>query len=425
MKIIVSFFVIGIKNNETFRGGHKMFGTAFTKYQRFTLIILALILCLPLAACTKEPPAPSIHTTSVIRSSELSMFEYGNFIYFSRGEIFRYNTLTGELTSACFDPECDGKCPLHGGITRIGMIEDGKMYFYSFAAFTHDINLGYQDLISGTVTVLETLNQYEMTNDLTFVSNGYFYYYAGVLKDGGDPKKYEDYDTRLCRIPLTGGEREILETPNGIPTLIVDGKLVMIGRAVTVYDIETKLEKVVWNFSEDGFKQVSDISYVDGKLYMIAKASAEDAERVYNEYKGVEYTKNLFLVSVNISTGEWQKVTEEAVEAYTLTDDRVYYFPTEIRNLYIPEDYEKNREDIHVTTFGATLYSRKPDGSDPRAEYTRENLYTCYDYTVIGGKLYGFISLCDEVNHVKTNSDFSAIDLSTGEIIGTYDVRRK
>ncbi len=402
-----------------------MFKATITAMQRGIIILLTLLLCLPLAACTKEPPAPAIHTTSVLRSGSTSMFEYGNFVYFSRGEIFRYNTVTGELTSACLDAECDGKCPLHGGMTRIGMIEDGKMYFYSFAAFTHEINLGYQDLISGGVTVLETLSQYEMTNDLTFVNNGYFYYYAGILKDGGDPKNYEDYESRLCRIPVTGGEREVLETPKGYPLFIIDGKLILNGSTVSVYDLDTKLEKVVWNYSADGFTNVGDVSYVGGRLYMIAKVPAGNAETVFDQYKKVEYAKNTFLVSVDISTGEWAKVTEEPVESYTLTDDRVYYFPSEVRHLYVPENYEKRLEDICVSFIGATLHSRKLDGSDPRNEYTNENFYTCYDYTVIDGKLYGIVSFFDEAKKKSSDSGFAAIDLINGTVIGTYDVRRK
>ena len=402
-----------------------MFRTALTEIRRGILILLALIFCLPLAACTKEPPAPAIHTTSVLRASSTAMFEYGNFVYFSLGEIYRYNTATGELTSACLDPECGGECPLHGGMTRIGTIEDGKLYFYSFAAFTHDVYFAYQELISGTVTVLDTLSQYEMSRDISFVNNGYFYYYAGVLKDGGDPKKYEDYESRLCRIPVSGGDREVLDTPKGIPQLIVDGKLVMTGNSVSVYDLDTKLEKVVWNYSEHGFEGVGDLSCVGGKLYLIAKASGDQVEKVVNEYTGVEYALNTFLVSVDMSTGEWMKITDEAVESYTVTDDRVYYYPTEIRYLYVPENYEKNTDSVHTAFFGATLYSRPLDGGAAKAEYTNENINSCYDYTVIGGKLYGNISVYDEALHDSTRSMFGVVDMATGNIVGTYDVRGK
>ena len=158
--------------------------------QRCIIILLALVICLPLTACRKEPPATEIHTSKVIRSGSTCFFEYGNFLYFSYDGIYRYNTVTGELSSACLDPECEGECPLHGGMSRIGALEDGKIYFYAFKAFTHDIYLGYQDLISGEVTVLDTLSENEYSKDFTFVVDG-----EDVAKQC---KKPEDKNDRLC-----------------------------------------------------------------------------------------------------------------------------------------------------------------------------------------------------------------------------------
>ena len=400
-----------------------MFRTIFNNTQRCVVVLLALVMCMTLASCAQDPPVQKIHTTNVIRSSATSMFEYGNFVYFSQGEIYRYNTITGELTSACLDPECEGKCPLHGGMTRIGKIADGKMYFYSFETFTHNINFGYQDLISGVVTILDTLSEYELSRDITFVNNGYFYYYAGILKDGGDAKKYDDYGTHLCRIPVSGGEREVLETPHGIPQMIVDGNLVMLGSNISVYDLETNLEKIVWNYSEHGFNKVSELSYVNGKIFALAEKRSENCEKVINEYTGVEYSKNTFLVSIDISTGDWMMITEEAVESFTVTDDRVYYYPFELRYLYVPENYEKNPDGIKISFFSATLYSRKHDGSDLKSEYTNDIISASYDYTVIDGKLYGKISVYDETDRNNSKSAFCTVDLATGEIINSHDIR--
>lgn len=395
-----------------------MFRNTITKI--LCIMLLATLICFPLAACTREPSEPEIHTTDVIRSGMTSMFEYANFVYFSRGEIFRYNTVTGELDSACLDPECGGKCVIHAGMSRIGALEDGKLYFYSFSAFTHDVNFAYQDLISGEVTILDTLSEYEFTRDNSFVSGGYLYYYAGILKDGGDAKNYDDYETHLCRIPLSGGEREVLETPSGIPQMIIDGKLVMFGNSISLYDLDTGIEKIVWNCAEHGFRKVSELSYVNGKIFALAEAPAENCEMMVNEYTGVTYAKNTFLVSVDITTGEWNKVTEEAVESFTVTDDRVYYFPTDLRYLYVPKNAESNKDGVKVSFFGDTLYSRKHDGSDVRAEYTNEKIDTCFDYTVINGRLYGSIDLYGS----ESTGSFCAVDLATGEILGTHDVRK-
>ena len=361
--------------------------------KRGILFLISLALCLSLAACSKEPQAPEIHTTSVVRAGYSPIFEYGNFLYFARTGIYRYNTVTGELTSACLDPECEGDCSLHGGMSRIGALIDGKLYYFAFQSFTHDIYLACQDLISGKVTVLDTLNENELARQNTFVDGGYFYYYAGILKDGGDPKRPEDYESHLCRVPLEGGEREVLQSPIGIPHMIIDGKLLMAGTSVTLYDLETGIEKVVWSYTEHGYKSVSEFSYVDGKLYFIATVPDDKVEPMVCEYTGVNYAKSTYLISVDISTGEWAKVTDEAVEAYTVTDDRVYYYPTTLRYLKVPEDYERNPDGIRHSFFSDTLYSRKLDGSDLKTECTIGSLNTCYDFTVLDGKLYGSVSV--------------------------------
>ena len=144
---------------------------------------------------------------------------------------------------------------------------------------------------------------------------------------------------------------------------------------------------------------------------------AEDAEIIANEYTGVTYAKNTFLISVDISTGEWMKVTNEAVETFTVANDRVYYYPTDLRYLYVPENYEKDPDGVKVSFFGATLYSRKHDGSDLRAEYTNEEIDSCYDYTVIDGKLYGSICVYDEALRGSSRAEFCAVDLATGSIV--------
>lgn len=386
-------------------------------------IILAVLIISSLGSCATDLSEPALHTSVVIRSGVASVYEFGDFLYFSKGPIFRYNTATAEMSSACLDPECGNKCPLHCGFTRIGALEDGKLYFFAFMGLSDNIYLAYQDLISGDVTVLDTLSENEFAREVTFINDGYFYYYAGVLKDGGNERNQEDYEIHLCRISTSGGERDVLETPSGIPQMIVNGKLVMIGNNISIYDLETKLEKVVWNYTEYGFKKVSELSYVNGKIFALAETSSKNCEMMVNQYTGVTYANNTFLVSVDINTGEWMKVTEEAVESYAATDDRIYYYPTDLRYLYVPANYEKNPDGVKVSFFSATLYSRKHDGSDLKSEYTNESINTCYDYTVIGGKLYGNISLYDEAESNSARSKFCAIDLAMGEIIDYHDVR--
>ncbi len=382
--------------------------------KKITTLLLALILCLSFASCKKEPPEPEIHTTNVIRSD---MFEYGNFVYTARGSIYRFNTLTGETESACLDPECDGKCPLHGGMSKLGALRDGKLYFWSFMAFTHDIYIGYQDLISGEVTVLVTLSDSELSSDINFVDGGYLYYYAALLREGGDERNPEDYERKLCRVPVEGGESEVIEIPGGTIMTAADGKLILLSNTLSVYDIEIGIERVIWDFKSDGYSYISDISYLDGKLYCLAKIPAESAEVVHSEYQDVTYAKDLFLVSVDVNTGEAKRVVEDAVESFCVTDDRIYYSPFELRHLFVPDNYKSDQSGL-VTSFCAdSLYSCKHDGSDVRAEYSNPNIKGYGEFTVVGGKVCGKISIYDEDNKYNKPAEFVSVNLENGEVL--------
>ena len=389
------------------------------KISRLILVLFAAILCFASVACSQEPPVPEIHNTSVIRPR---IFEYGNFVYYGMQNIYRCNTVTCEIESACLDPECEGKCPLHGGMSTLGAIEDGKLFFYSYEAFTHNIHFAYQDLISGEVTILKTLSQNEFAGDVNFVNNGYFYYYAGILREGGDEKNPDDYEARLCRIPTSGGDQEILDAPGGSAKMIVDEKLIIVNDGITVYDLESGLEKKLWSCKGNGYYYIDQLTYLGGKLYFLAYVTDTEAEKMESEYKG-SYPKNSFLVSVDINSGEWKKVIEEEVFAFTVTDDRIYYSPFKLRHLYVPENYQNNANDVVVSMIDSTLYSCNHDGGDIKAVFNNEIISSYYDFTVIDGRLHGMMSLYDESKHDTTRLLFCSVDLATGEVLASYDIR--
>ena len=390
--------------------------------KRIVTIILALVFCLNLAACAVEPEEPKIHESRVVRGD---MFEYGNFIYTARGSIYRFNTLTGEVEPACLDPECDGKCPLHGGMSQLGALVGGRLYFWSFMPFTHDIYIGYQDLITGEVRVLVTLGDSEMSSSYTFVDGGYLYYYAALLREGGDESNPEDYERRLCRVPVDGGEREVVETPRGVIMLAADGKFILLSGTLSLYNAESGTEQVIWDYKADGYTGISDLSlsYLDGKIYCLAKIPAENAETVHSEYQDVTYAKNHFLVSVDVNTGEVKRVVEEAVEAFAVTDDRIYYAPFDVRYLFVPENYKPDSEGLVISFNSDTLYSCAHDGSDVREEFTNPNIKSYREFTVVGGKVCGKITVYDENKKYNAPAEFVSVSLEDGAVLSRAEIK--
>ena len=371
-----------------------------------------LIICLSMISCSPHSSPSEVYTTNVVKAD---MQSYGNYVYTYFGSIYRCDRVTNEFLKACVDPECDGKCPIDGAIAETDHIENGKLFFHSFEAYTHKVHYGYQDIISGKVTILKTLSEMEALNySRVFVCNGYIYYSYNILKDGGNAANEEDYKQHLCRMPIDGGKEEVLMQCDESLIAVIDNKIITVSvGTVFSYDIECREKKILWNYSDHGYTVVGAFSALNEKLYFLAGTSNYDQCK----YTNMKLNHN-YLISLNVNTGEASRVVECPIITYSLTDDRIYYSPMVIRYLYIPENYDNHLNEIVMFRGHETLYSCKLDGTEIREEYTNSTVDYIEDYTVIDGKLYGWIKNFNQDTNSWENEYFGTIDFET-EII-TY-----
>ena len=151
--------------------------------------------------------------------------------------------------------------------------------------------------------------------------------------------------------------------------------------------------------------------YENGKLYFTAMS-----KNIYTpEITGGECPLEI-LFSVDVNTGEVKKVIEEPVTDFTVANDAIYYVPFKHRILYMPEDYENNKDDLRTWVMDYTVYACDLDGKNVRTVYSNEKL-NFYGIVVIDGVLYCTCADYIEEEHTYSGTySFRAIDLETGVI---------
>lgn len=379
---------------------------------------LSLLLCTiffaGMISCQKidEPikADPVVHSSNVIRTD---LIEYGPYIFVDGKYIRQYNLNTNLLAPSCQDPECDATCQLEAAINKVNQVVDGKLFFYAYQAYTHIVQYGYQDLVSGDIKVLVTLSEVEDTlRSNAFVWDGYMYYTRKLLREGGDSENPDDYIPHICRVSVDGGDEEPLFAGNEALVMVADNKIITIANGdMYSYDIETQNRQTLFNVEEIGYKNsAGSYQYLNGKVYFICLDDTVST----SEYKKKEYP-NRFLLSVDIHTGEVERVVEEPVISYALTGDTIYYFPFEVRHLYIPEDLDPRGVVVYLAS--ATLYACDINGENQRALYTNENWDVADQFTVVGNKLFACVYEFDRDNCTYTDGYWGYLDLDTKEII--------
>ena len=377
--------------------------------KHFALLLLPLLLL----SCASEKPI-SQHTTNVVR--QLQIQEYGPHIYFAHGKVWRYNRNTNELSKACLDPECKGDCILEGAVTYINQVLDGKLFFSSFTAFTHNYAYGYQDLLSGDVTVLKELSATETSgNSVMAVWDGAVYYCRKILRDGGSKINPDDYETWICCVSADGtNEKPMMKLSGDSLMAICDGKFILLkeGKLVAA-DISTFEETELLDFDSNGFTLPgSKISSINDKIYLLMKSR----DSFVSEYKQVSYAKN-YLISIDLSSLKWEKVVDCPVITFCLTDDAIYYSPMVQRHLYVPENYSESPEKVVVFYADESLHRCSLDGTNDKIVYTNDMMDFSEEYTVINGILFGWLFDYDEKAHSFVSGGyFGSIDFSSGTV---------
>ncbi len=362
--------------------------------QLCAFVIALLMTCALFFSCNSKIDTKStVHTSKVINSFGLG--EYGQFIYSGSSIILKFNRNTGEMIKACADPECDGKCELESGLVRVIQIYDGKMFFWSYPSKARSsIIYGWQDIITGEVKILVNLNEDEGDGKGAFVYDGFIYYTRTALKDGADPSETDSYSGFMCRTPINGGKEERLrEAENESFAMVADGFFITFqGDRLISYDKSFSVPKVLFSCEEAGYKSfVSTCQYYDGNLYFICSSDGS------------------YLVSLNLGTGSFRKVTDYEIQSFCLTESGIYVTPYVLKVI----DTDDFNNPVYSTYSSLNFLSF--DGSSDKTVYTNDKLNFGLEFTVIDNTLFGWAQDFDEEAHRWGEKFFLSINLNNGK----------
>ncbi len=378
------------------------------------ILLVGATMCLFLAgapACAKCPTQPDPQVSEVTRSGEVQ--KHGRYLYLAGGRLSRYDPATATRSPACLLPDCDGTCPLEGAITEPIALSDGRLYFSSFTAFTHDILLGWQDLVTGEIKVLVTLSEAEEGLSGAGVHEGYLYYQCRTLREGGSAEDPADYEPTVSRVPVKGGKTEVVlrKAPDEILWLVADGKLILQRESESVlyaYDLAAKEKKPIYDLSADGFTVLtSKPIYTEGKLYFSAGTNQQATD------PRVEHVHRLqYLVAVDVEKGGGRAVMSTPVEDFDIFGGAIYYIPYKLRTFGMSAIEDEGEM---FTTTDDTLWACDLDGQDPRRVVSFGNTSMAI-FAMADGQIYGSITRYPTDEGTR-EIFWGAIDLSSGEII--------
>lgn len=391
----------------------------FTVTRVFLSVLCMALLLTGMTACKEQPTSATqteTETETVIRPY---LYRYGRYVYESGNRMKRYDLINHTLTPACIAPDCAGDCPLDNAITEANGLCDGRLYFYSFEAFTHRVLLGFQDLVSGEVKVLVELSEAEQGSTRIYVHEGYMYYQCKLLRDGGDPSNPTDYEASISRVPVDGGKSEAACKPDGKTLLMgADGKLLLQQESVLfTYDLASGETRELYDLEKNGFKFIkSGIFLAGGQLYFLASTGASDSDAA------IGFTHTLaYLVSIDMDTGEGGKLMEAPVEFFDVTETGIYYIPYRLRILYLPENYAEDDDPdklnkVLLSTQDEHLWACGFGGENPRKVAEKAHADVVNLATVLDGELYGMLQIYDIDAHTKEVL-YATFNLESGEVI--------
>lgn len=405
----------------------------------FLIILLAVQSIVLLSSCSEEPDLVPENDSqeSVFQKSESGYHIYGNYVYWraSNNEIYRYDLETFTRRSACLDAECEGDCILHEA-KGISGIQNWKLFFNTEAtdieydeyhrpiSSTKRVHYAYQDLHTGEITVLRTCIGSEIdesVNSGVVLGDSHIYYTVNLLKKDGDPLNANDYIPTYCRMPIDGGEEEVLFPKTGQTETILmpyENELIVYrDQVICAYRIDTGEFREIYNYENTEFlMKPHTLGYGNGKMYFLGKVGNLLAE------KGETYY-NCALVELDLKTGAYRKIIDEKVFAYTVDEDGIYYIKTEY-NKFLVEGYEN----VEVSGWaGDSVYKCDFDGNNETLFYKNSQMRISVPWFLIAGdSIYTQIrysgtvrqfSSADGSSYYQCGMGFRKIDLASGKII--------
>ena len=365
----------------------------------------------------------SITTSESTDSSEVIRTGYqvfGDEIYFlDTGRLTRYLPETGELR------DLSGKTEEVPGkeVKCLSQIADGKLYYIYEDTSTvyEDTSLIYMDPSIPTnghnsyVAVFDLLTMqsvdlceisYHYTIGKGYVYGDYYYYYRSI--NIVEPRG------QLCRIPLLGGEEEVVKDFEGEEELfmIADGEIITINTSSEVsadtvteisviksYNIETGNERMLWNGEIAKYESAINPSYLDGKLYFLASGSQGND-----------------LIAVDVKSGR-SKILISGIASYWLMNNGIYYYPFELREVNYRSPFAAEPSNYETHESSILRYCRL-NGKNDREAYSNSDITAFYpaEQIIACGKMIGdFCGSFPELG-MESGRAWVEIDLETGKI---------
>ena len=347
----------------------------------------------------------------------------------------KYNTVTHRVSRACPDADCDGKGLLDDyNIIVTYMSADGIQYYGVIPLLQGDgdtIHLIAQDIETGKITEITTLSSAEqLPRSDVQVYDGQLYYMRKLLRSGGDRTDPDDYEPVIVRRPVQGGSEATvlrLSEDEGLRYVVKEGMILLTAQGVSLVDPETgsrrdypltEAQKAEWDIA--GTAGIHSCAYRNGILYF--RVAALTPLDVPEEDRLVESgPTGDYILSLDLTAGTYRRLMDKQVYSMYLSDEGIYFVPTEQRYLYVPENLtDENRDQIVMTSFSGVLCRCDFDGRNEKEVYRNDKLSFAdpYYFAVVDGQLYGPVSEYNEKTHRFTeHARFAQIDLKTGEII--------
>lgn len=393
--------------------------------KRILLLLLALTLLL-LPACAEQPDIENgrIHTSKV---ESRKTAEYGDNVYYVIGKLYRYNRKSGEIGPLC-NNSCDpfsSSCMLCAVMIENAQVVNTRLYFNGYSIETKENFFAYYDLITEETKVLLTLSSHENAEvNRPILADGWLYYTAQRLREGGDATNPDDYEPFVGRMPMDGGQTEFVclieDTYAEHPYAVIDGRVVTeYNNIFYAIDAAAGERKVLFDPEDHGFLRFIDkINYLDGYFYCLAAGEGYFESAYYPDKLGKTY-----LIRIDAVTGEVKQLAKEPVHGLIVTDDAVYFTEQTIRHFDSPEYYTTHTQNISVSGSYEILYACDLDGGNRREVFSDPNLDLNYYWNrIIDNCLYGTIYQYDETEHKMVNF-YGKVDLKTGEVTPATEVK--
>ena len=148
--------------------------------------------------------------------------------------------------------------------------------YYTSLSESKDMFFRY-NLLTSEISEIEFTTAFDMNSNHKFYAHGGYLYYFGMNFSGYLNAIVNNDPTYLCRVPVTGGEEEVLAEYRNYNEriVLVDGDTVITSDESSLYafDVSKKKRTEIFNAKNNGFRLIETERsyYYYGNLYFLSK----------------------------------------------------------------------------------------------------------------------------------------------------------